>query len=360
MNRIVITALAIATASGVAHATTGGDSEWLKLDREIGRLASEYAPRDGGDAGLGALLRVFYGYTDDDVFNGGTDVSGVELLDTDVWLEGEVGDFDWRVSLDLKNGTAETQDAYASWNYEGGFAAIFGQYKPNVMRSASIDPENTFFSERTIIGAGFDYWDAGLGASGVMDAISWFINVMNGGNGSDTDHFWNVRVEFDLADGAGEYEGAYGGGDELDATVGVTYWKDDTQFGDTMGYGVDLWGSSGPIGFGAEVIDIDDDFSLAGFGSMANIWSVPSPTFGLEANSTPYNATVTWAFDEQFEAGIRYQDMDNTDDTTLISAGINYYKSGHNAKWHAAVHSLDSDTDDGTFFTAGLTLGSTH
>jgi hypothetical protein len=356
MNRFVTTALALTAAGGSAFAAPNGDSEWLELDREIGRLSSGYAPRDNSEAGLGALLRVFYGYSDDSVF-GSDDISGFELLDVDLWLDGEVGDFSYRIGVELDSGSnADLEDAFVRWACSSYLTSTLGQFKPRVARSASLNPENTFFGERSLIGAAFDEWQTGVGVSGTLDPIRWFFNVMNGTNSSDSDHFWNFRFEFDLGEGAGDYEGAYGGGDGFNATIGASFFNDDTQSGDdASGYAVDFAGSSGPLGFAVEALKIDDDYS--GFGRM-DIWTIPTATtYGLESDSTPYSALVTWALDDQIELGLRLQDMDNMDDTTQLSFGANYYKSGHNAKWHASINKVDSDTDDGTFFLAGLTVG---
>lgn len=359
MNRFVTTALALTAASGAAFAApNGSDSEWLELDREIDRLAKGYATRGDIGSDIGAVLRVFYGYSDDDPYQNTANMdatSGFELFDVDVWIEGEVGDFGYRVSTDLGSGSANLEDAFVRWSYDGDMSAQAGQFKAHVTRSASLNPENGFFAERSAIGAAFDMWQPGVGASGSFDVFAWFFNVMNGTNSTDKGHFWNFRFEFDLGEGASHYEGAYGGGDDFNATAGFSFFNDDTQSGDASGFVFDFAGSSGPLGFGVEVLSIDDDYTNLG---RPDIWTIPSGTYDLERDSTPFSAIVTWAIDEQLEAGLRLQDMDNTDDTTLISLGINYYKSGHNGKWHLSINDMDSDFDDGTFFIAGYSVGS--
>lgn len=367
MNKFVTSALALAAASTISNADPGGDSEWLALDSEITSLASSLSTQgDGG--GWSALLRSTYNFSSDQVFTGSPtdpDISGFALDDVDVALWGEQGDYGYRVSFDLGSGSADLEDAFAWWACGDMVTAQMGRYKPNVFRSNYVNPENTVLIDRTVLGSAFDGWDTGIGASGEYDQFGWNVDIQNGSNDQDSDHRWIFRGEYDLGGGAGDVEGALGGNDDLNATAGVTYLWDDTIAGmDRALIGLDFNGHSGPIGFGAEVAFIDEDLANnlntggdflrlgSGFGNL---------NFGgmTGDDTTAFALTGSFLINEEFEAAARYQDMDNISDNTLITLGLNWYQSGHNAKWQANVTQVDDNVDDSTIFQVGLVVGRT-
>ena len=55
-----------------------------------------------------------------------------------------------------------------------------------------------------------------------------------------------------------------------------------------------------------------------------------------------------------------YEDLDNAADTGVFSLGINWYRSGHNAKWQAGWQDFDKDGDDGSVFQIGVVLGNSN
>ena len=63
-------------------------------------------------------------------------------------------------------------------------------------------------------------------------------------------------------------------------------------------------------------------------------------------------ATGRWSYELLF--------VDDSDDTTLWTAGVSWYHSGKNAKWNAEVSNIDSDLDALEAFVVqiGLTVGS--
>jgi len=46
---------------------------------------------------------------------------------------------------------------------------------------------------------------------------------------------------------------------------------------------------------------------------------------------------------DQWEIAVRYEDLDDMNDTTRATAGLNYYMGGHNAKWQLNFSTSDSD-----------------
>jgi hypothetical protein len=358
MNKFVTSALALSVAGSLAHAGTG-DGEWLELDREIASLATPVTSPAQGGINWSALLRVNEYYSDDFQI-GAEDTSGAAFQDIDLAATGQVGDYGWRISGDFDFGDLTLEDAYASWNCGDMFTARFGNQKAAFLRSQLVSPENLLFTNRTALGSVFDFWDTGIAAMGSFeDMISYSLAIMNGANGPASDHAYYARFEYSLGEGAANAEGALGAGQDFAATIGVSYANFDDLSG-TMGddsvWAIDFWGASGPIGFGAEMASIDDGIAA---GTDEDFSSFIAGV-GFSPDSNPFDVTGSYLINEEVEVGLRYEDTDNDDDTTAITLGVNYYQSGHNAKWQASLTDIDSDTSafEGTIWAVGLVLGS--
>ena len=111
MNKFIFSAIAIAAASSTSQAAEG---DWLQLDQDIASLSSSVA--QGGGIDMGAIIR--NSYRDGDV------VGGWEFDDVDVWLEGSLEEFDWRISFELfltdddpltDDKALELQEAWVRW-----------------------------------------------------------------------------------------------------------------------------------------------------------------------------------------------------------------------------------------------------
>ncbi len=391
MNKFVTSALAITAAGSLAYAGTG-DSEWLELDREITTLSSSLTAADQHDGmGWSALLRVTTTYSDDDIATGDSpatpagDVFGWSFEDVDLAFWGQVGDYGWRISMDASDnsklgGDFNIEDAHAWWSCGEYATALIGQHKANTLESSHMAPEGLFFINRTALGSAFDGWDNGISAWGELEMIRWSASIQNSLNGQEGDHRYTVRVEYDLGEGAGDVEGALGAGDDFAATVGLVYIDDDGQDlslpitvgSDNEAYGLDFRGTAGPVGFGAEIMSIGDDLALgidedfsriAGFGNPLLAVATFAEDTTQVGGATPYSVMVTYLLNEEFEFGVRYEDLDNVADTTIISVGIAWYQSGHNAKWQAGWSDIDNDsilgvsTPDGSIWQIGLTVG---
>jgi len=392
MNRFVKTALALVAAGSASNAAPG-DNEWLELDSEINGLASSLKPSEDG-MGWAALLRAALSYSSDDIATGGgnsPDTSGFNFNDVDLAFWGSQGPYRWRISADIDDNDAGLasggtsfllEDAHIVWNCGGYFDAMMGQFKPHVTRSNSVDPEKQVLIDRTSIGSAFDVWDDGVGLSGVWEYINWYFSLTDGQNGHERDHIYVLRGEYNLGQGAGNYEGAMGSSDQMNGTVGLTLLHDDTN-GDVDGdnnadntsWIVDFNGNVSNVGFGAEVAQLDDDTFLATSGDYSNIFDsstgtgtpLPTPTSALVlfGDSTPWNVTVSYLINPEWEVAARYEDLDNGDnngpDNTVLSLGANWYR-GNAGKWQAQWSNFDADSafNDGAVFEVGYSVGSTR
>jgi hypothetical protein len=389
MNRFATTALALAAAGSVSYADPG-DNEWLELDSEINSLASSLQPSQDG-MGWTVLVRTVYIFSSDEIETGSStepDTSGLNFKDVDLAYWGNVGNYGWRINADVENnesGKANSpnsivlEDAHVFWDCGEYFRTKWGQQKPIVIRSAYIDPENMFFIERTAIGSSFDLWDPGVSVDGTWEQLRWFAGFLNGQDGHEKDHFWWLRGEWMLGSGAGLYDGAFGGSDQLNAMIGASYIHDDSRNStfttdgdadDTQAIIVDFAGSINQFGFAAEVADFDDDVIV----STDEDWSGSEPTSPIGGlpfggDGTPWNVSLSWLFTPEWEVGVRYEDLDNSDintvtgpDNTILTAGVSWYQEGKNAKWQLEWKDVDADDGfaDGSIVQAGVSVGASR
>lgn len=373
MKKFVTAALATAVAGSVSFADPN-DNEWLELDSEINNLATNLRPaRDGH--GWSALIRSTYVLSFDDIAtNGGSDVSGFRFEDIDVAFWGGASEYGWRINVDIDgNGNGGTatplavEDAYVFWDC-GEFVTTLGQFKPRAVRSGYVDPENQLMINRTSIGSAFDTWRVGVGFAGSFEDITWSASMQNDSNltgstqGTAAPSVWTGRVEYNLGEAASSNntaaltEGALGGGEELNATVGGAIVYDDTVGMDAHAILLDVNGNMGQIGFGGEIGFFSDRFAPGLSGDFNNSLM---PGMTMSGDATPFNVTASFLVNEQVEVGARYEDLDNAADNKILSVVANWYQSEHNAKWQAqwSLYDANSANNDGSIFQIGLVVG---
>ena len=361
MNKFVTSALALAALSSVGFAGPGEDSEWLELDSEINSLASAVTAQ-GPIGGWAVLIAGNYAFTSEKTSANPDHTSGFTMTDARVSTWGEVGDYGWRLSMNAGpfdtsgGGTFTVEDAYVHWRCGDYFNTQMGSFRPHTFRSAYVWEENQLFISRSFIGNQFDFFDVGIGANGEWEDFRWNWDVLNGSNGANSKHIWLNRIEWDLNGGVGQYIGAYGSSDDLALTAGITSIHPDVEAGNSSVYGVDVYGSIDQIGFGAELAYFDNDFE--GTSQGLNYGTSSNDFLTIDGNATAYMLMASYLVNQEFEAGVRFQDPDE-DDTQAYTFGVSWYQNGKNAKWLAEWTIIDSNTDvDGSVFQIGLSLGS--
>jgi len=367
MKKFVTAALATALAGSVSFADPG-DNEWLELDSEINNLATNLRPAKDGN-GWSALIRATYAYSGDEIATGDPDASDVghlNLDDVDLAFWGAVGEYSWRISVDIDgdapaSDVAGLEDAYVTWACGDAFTATMGNFKASVLHSNMVDPENQLMIDRTALGSAFDNWDAGAGAHGSWEDISWYASFQNGADASASAN-WAVRVEMDLGEEMAMMEGAMGGGEQLNASVGLSYVLDDSSAGGEQSYFADVNGNMGPIGFGAEVGMIGDNVTNLSAGGPGSDWSHTAAAVAFSGDSSPWSFTGSYLVNEKVEVGLRYEDLDNADGNTILSFVANWYQAEHNAKWQAQWSSFGADdtNPDGSIFQVGVVVGASR
>jgi hypothetical protein len=346
--------------------------------------------------GWSAMLRAVFSHSSDDIATGDdpavdeNDTSGFNFNDVDLAFWGAMGPYRWRVSADIDDNDAGVaagggsgftgigiEDAYVSWTCGEYFDATMGQFKPQLTRSNSVDPEKQVMIDRTVLGSALDFWDDGIGLSGALDYLNWYVGLLDGFNGHEKNHLYYARGEYHLGSGAGEYEGAMGSSDQLNATVGVTFLHNDTDpapgsSGDQTSYIADFNGNVSNFGFGAEIARLDDDSFLATSEDYSNITDggalgAPFDSFLLLSDdSTPWSVTGSYLLNPEWELVARYEDLDNDNggagaDNTVLSVGANWYK-GDAGRWQAQFSMIDADTgfNDGDILEVGYAIGATR
>jgi hypothetical protein len=84
------------------------------------------------------------------------------------------------------------------------------------------------------------------------------------------------------------------------------------------------------------------------------------PACGTFVDATPFNVAASFRRDARRlpELAVRYEDFDDSDNTTAITIGANWYLQGHAAKWQANYVTVAADTSANEFdlIQVGLTV----
>ncbi len=378
MKNLLTPALAIALMAAPAFAADpepATDSDWARLDREIGALASS-VNRAANQTSVGGLVRAFYARSSDDAFeldaagdefqvNSGNQLGGFLLKDIDVFAEGAVNEnYSWRISFDLDEGSdAWLEDGWARVNCGSGVQFLAGNFKSPVLQSNRVAPENLLFADRTFIGQIFDVWDAGAMATGTFGPVRGFLAAQNGFDNAAEDMLVSSRVELSLNGGTGMAEGAQGSDAELAATLGLMWLKDESDVAEGDAFGGDVGVTAGLFSFHGEVVHFDGELladSTAGttrlsgndfFGQVMipiNYAEVVGAGFETE-DATLWNSSVSVMLDAlDLEIGARLEVYDDPGNTRSATVGANWYRSQREVVWHAGVTQVRSNEPAGT------------
>ena len=338
MNKFVTSALALTVASGLSFAGPGSE-EWAGLDRDIENLASSFATQGGGFAVDGFLIATYNNSSDITVSPSGNDLGGFMINNARANLRGTVGDYGVFISLDAAGGAATLLDAYGTFSIGDQVNGQLGQFRPPFLWSSQIDEDKFVLLSRTINGSVWASRDNGVMFNGTFEQIGWYVAAQNGSDSVGDELAFTGRVDFDaLGAGIGLQEGAYGASDESTLTVGVAF-HDDGGLSDGTAIGGDAVFTMGAFSAHAEVVDYDQDF------------------FGQDV--TPFSVTASYMVSpDEYEIAVRFEDLDDGNDTTIITGGVNRYVTGHDAKWGINYTTTQSDVSslEIDVISVGLTL----
>lgn len=416
-----------------------GEEEWLDLDRELGRMAM--GTRQGPEGlNWSVLIRGAFVIAHEQIATNnppgtgrrqGADVAGVDFNDLDIALWGTIRQYGWRLSVDIL-GDDETssnaqgggnqggltfdtgdelqvEDAYAFWDWGNAFTVRVGNFKFPLTYSTGIDPENQLFLDRTAIGSFLDQWQAGVMFHGTWQLpedvcggtpLRWYLGIQDGVEASrintatgvtgtvppatgvqdsDSGSRWAFRLEYDMGNGVGAYEGARRSNDRFNATFGVGFAQYETHTASDSLITVDLNGDYRALGFGMEMADLGQSLGGPVSGDFGHL-NLNSPlNMALAGNSQPWAMTLSYLITPEWEVGFRLENLDNDKfpvnnapdaqgaNNRILSYVINWYRAGNNAKWQFGYTTVDAERqrggvryDEGGYFQFGLTLGATR
>jgi len=339
---------AVLLSLALGAGSTGEDS-WLDLDRELARLESAPGASDG--VSWGALLRAFYLFSGEESSGGNADTSGFAFEDVDLYFAFDAAEFGWRVSADAESGSPVLQDAHAYWRHAPWFVLTFGQFKPRVVRSGSIAPEQLLFRERTFLGAVFDVWDDGVELGGHYDQFDYWLALTDAENGHESDHFWSLRGEWALYDVAfADLEGAREAPNHLRVLLGGLLFDDVAlSASDGGGFGFDLALTFGPYAFHGEWARLDESFLRS-----VDVFAGAPLVVG---DGQPRSATLSRRIGADGEAALRLQKADDADDTSSLGLCWNWARAPGSGRWIVDLAFIEGDGRDDTLFSIGLNVG---
>lgn len=330
--------------------------EWAQIDQELVGL-SALVPSDGGLT-IGGYVHSHYESSDDEAFTGapGADTGGWRFRAVRLEAKGSIGDeYDYKVSADGKNGELQLKDAYADWHVGDDFDLRWGQFKEPVSHAGLTSGSRQLFVGRTSLGGINKHRGQGVMLHGGSDLFEWAVAAQNGDDGAADEYQLTARVIYNpVGDGAfGKYQGAFGYGGETNLSFGLSWQDDGSNAGVSTSAG-DYWyletgATMDNFAVYAEISDVDDDYD----GPKGGV----EPLEDLVADTTPWSLTLSYLFgDDEFEAAARYENADDSADTTRVSAGLNWYSThGHDLKWQ--VNFLSQESDDSSLDGNNVLIG---
>lgn len=354
MNKFVLGALALTMATTPALAT---ETSWSAADRDLAGLSSSLTQGASG-VSVSGFLRSSYA-SSSDIQVGGDDLGGFSIDDAQIWVNGSIGDFSVVVQTEA-SGSSNTAgdvssvgvlgllDTYASWKATEQLKVQLGQFRPAFLGSSLRNENNLLFIARSALGAEYAFRDLGVQLSGAFGMLNFAVYAQNGGDGQAKEMSYGFRVEATPMGTASNNEGVLGAADNASLTVGLGYLTNDGAVSDDISLGIDANFTMGVFGVSAEIVDLDKGASL----------SLPGGV-GVVSDATPFNAAASFAvMPDQLELAVRYEDFDDSDNTTAITIGANWYLQGHAAKWQANYVTVAADTSANEFdlIQVGLTV----
>lgn len=345
MKKFVFSAAAL-TLTGTAVA----NDDWAQLDQDIQALSASVQGLEDGGMQIGGRIRTLYQNNSD------LDLGGFSVRNARLYASGTTaGDIGYRVEVDFGSGDLGLLDAYLDIPVGGEISARVGQFRAHVSREALIDSGNLFFVERSAIANHFSGRSQGIALNGDMGGFDVALTIQNGADGVTDELFYAVRGGFDLMGGGTDLiEGAYGASEEMQSSAAVAYFSDEA-VEDADGFLVEASLATSQFSAQASFLSLGDAVSAANVDQENPLVSAL-----LEPDTTPFSLQGTFMLSEAgseygaWELGVRFQDFDNADDTSVIDIGANYYANGHDYKYIINWTSVDSDSADGDLISLGV------
>ncbi|MCE9592565.1 MAG: OprO/OprP family phosphate-selective porin [Planctomycetes bacterium] len=329
--------MALVAVAGTAKAgATDTSNDYLSLDRELTALANTLNQGESG-VKVNAWIKTAV-ISQDSTTSGTPDTLGTQLAGVRLNFSAKITDtIDMKISIDGAKGTLDLKDAYGKVKLCETANLTMGQFRAPVLVSSSAADEKLVFFDRTAQGSVWKDREPGVMFDGKVQQFRWSASAQNGGDGVADEMLFAGHVAFDVL-GAGiiKQEAGFGTDAETALTVGATYLDEGT-LDDGAVVAFEVNAATGPVFVQAELVDYDKGFTTGAvpIGAAKN-------ASGL-ADTTPFDVTAAYMFNPNWEGAVRFQDADDTSDTSSIGFGVNYYVKGHDVKWQLNVISTSSD-----------------
>ena len=288
---------------------------------------------------------------DPDTFEELGTLSGFDFDSLSITLQGEVGDYEYKLGYNPDRD--RIRSAYARFRPVEPLRLTLGRFKAPLLRSRLVRTTRLLFPNRTVLAVQSGPRD--LGAKAELDLgehVRWYAAVQNGEDDLGDDHQLTTRLQWEaVGGGVASYEGAWSG-DELELTLGVGL-ADDGTLGDGRILAADAAASWGRFSLHGELVHWGDDFGVY------DDDLIDPASLIQRADTTPYDVTASvMVVPEALEAAVRLEDLDDANDTRRLSVSLNWYQSGHDAKWMASWLKVRSDLEglESDVFVFGLVL----
>lgn len=369
-------ASAVLGASSSQASAAQPSEEWSTLDRELDALTASLA-QPSATPSIGGWIRTRYanaGDVDTDtVAPGSQDLGGFNLDSARLFITGRAADgYGYTLSAEGGDGAISDAagasvasdvlsllDAYASVTLGDRGSASIGRFSATFLWSSGIEDRRLMFLDRGFLGEAWDGRDVGFELSGSVDRFNWWAAVQNGSDSTADEYALSSRLSYHvLGEGLRGVEGCNGLGDDEHLTIGVA-WFDDTGLDDGTAVGADALFAKGRWSGIAEIVDFDDDVRPGAAINPSTGAVIPSAA-SITGAETPWNVSVGYMLaPEEWEIAARYQDLDDDDETTVVTAALDRYITGHDAQWTLQFDHVSSDAAalEADVWAVGLTVG---
>ena len=351
MNTLLLGALALATTS--TNDATTASNNWTKLDREIESLAATLSAEGAAGASVTAYIKTAY-RNSPDIQVGGNDEGGFTVDNARLVFSGKVGNYELKATIEAMGAAATVKDFYARWKLCEEVTAQIGNFKSPFLHTGVESDDAIIFYDRSTNGALWAAREPGVQLAGKHGQIQWWAAIQNGGDTQGDELLLCGKATFAFMGEpiAMKQTGGFGVDAPTRVQAGLGYLDDaSATTGTATATAVEVIGTAGPFFGLLEMVDYDDGFTA---GNLA-AGNAKKAADADVAETTPWGITGGWMISEKGEVSLRYEDLDDDDDSTRIWAGYNCYLQGHALKWQLNWVSTQSDAGDVDELILGLT-----
>lgn len=320
----------------------------------IGSADGNFALRLNGQA----QFRYNYSYQSDAPAAGGGDRhrSGFENTRTKLWFTGHVVNPNWQYVIEGNFGAAGGAfgllDAYVKYDAGNGMSITAGQFKLPLTREFLVDSRYQQLVERSVVDAVF----AGGRSQGIMfgfeqdmfrvsAAVSDGAGMANsrwnaGPAAGSTEWSFTGRGEFLIGGTWDQFDHGFGSpaGEEMGIMIGAAaHWQDGE-------YGTGFNNETELLVLTADVTAKFGGFNVFGAYHFSHTDVNMGPAAGVPGNWRNHGIVAQGGFQitDEFEVFGRYEhiwfDSDlNANNLSILTGGVNYFISGHQAKLTADI-----------------------